>query len=68
MALETDACAIHFDGFVVTEVDGKQMSCDVHMFHVNPKWSKNRCTWVEAGVMTAGKDFKMGNGGTTIML
>ena len=55
VALDAVTCATQLNGLVVTEVNGKQMTCDMHIFDANPKWSKNLCIWGEVGVVTVGK-------------
>ena len=67
VALEAVACATQLDGLVVIEVSGKIAMRDVHMFSVNPKWTRNLQVWGEAGVMTVRKDSKTGDKGTKMM-
>ena len=37
------------------------------MFGANPKWTKNLLVWGEGGVVTVGKDSKIGDKGTCMM-
>jgi len=41
VALNTKSCATQLDGLAMVEVNGKIAMCDMHMFGVNPKWSRN---------------------------
>ena len=67
VALEAISCATQLDGLVVVKIKGKLATWDMHLFGVNPTWSKKLCVWGEAGVVAEGKDSKTGNRGTTMM-
>ena len=41
VVLEAIACATQLDGLVVIEVGGRTAMHNMHMFGVNPKWTKN---------------------------
>lgn len=63
VALDAIACATQLEGLVIIEMKGKVATHDVHVFSVNPTWSKNLCVCGEAGVVAKGKDSKTGNRG-----
>ena len=67
VTLEMIQCTTQLDGLVVIEINGKLAMHDMHMFGVNPKWTRILHIWGEAGVMTVNKDSKTGDKGATMM-
>ena len=41
VAVQAIECAMQLDGLVLVDVRGKIATPDIHMFGVNPKWSRN---------------------------
>ena len=60
VALKAIACATQLDCLVVVDVGGKTTTRDMHMFGVNPMWSRKQPIRREAGVMVEGKDMFLG--------
>ena len=48
VALKAIACATQLDGLVVVDIKGKLATRDMHLFGVNPTWSKKLRIWGEA--------------------
>jgi hypothetical protein len=66
--LEALVCTTKLDGPVVIEVNRKLATCDMHMFGMNPQWTRNVCISGEANVVTVGKHLKTGDKGTAMMI
>ena len=51
----------------MVHIKGKLATCDMHLFGVNPTWSKKLHVWGETGVVAEGKDSETGDKGATMM-
>ena len=67
VAIEAIQTACQLDGLKLVELEGVTATRDVHMYGKNPSWTRNMRTFGEAGVVTEGKDKKLGNRGITMM-